>query len=181
MATYGFNGAGYGYVPDTRDITVIARGGNISAGRCYPLALGSANQITADGVTLSTTPGDPGFPYSNAVGAGIGSTDRRNGIFVIALEDGVDGQPFRGRLKGLVRAYVVDSANSAITIGKEFVPGSAGTTQLDASSTSYTGGGNTVRKAIARALEAYSSTPSDGTTILVDFNGEEGIGFGNVA
>lgn len=172
---------GLGYVPANLDGTFIARGGNISAGRTYPLAVSSNSQITADGVTLSTTPGDPGFPYANIVGAGIGSTDRRNGRFVVALENGLDGQTVRCRLKGLVRAFVVETTNSAFDIGKELVPGAAGTKQMDATPASYTNGGNTVRKCIGTALEASSGTPSDGLTILVDFDGIQGQGWGNVA
>lgn len=177
MSEYGVNPPGWGYEPETRDANFIPRNGNVSAGRCYPLALGSANQITADGVTLSTTPGDAGFPYANMV-VGIGSADRRSGKFVIAMAAGNDGVPTKARQKGLVRAYVVDTSNAAITIGKELVAGAAGTSQLSSLSTDYTGG-TTVRKCIGIAMEANAGTTSDGVTILVDFNGDEGHGFGN--
>jgi hypothetical protein len=51
-------------------------------------------------------------------------------------------------------------------------------TGLDAASTGITGG-TTLRKIVGLAMEAYSSTPSDGTTMVVDFDGWSGLGSAN--
>lgn len=179
MTIYGVNPPGYGFAPEQRDGIAICRNGNVSAGRVYVFCMNQSAQITNDSVTLSTTPGEDGFPYANITT--LSSTDRRAGRFCVALEDGVDGRPVKVRVKGIVRVRVVDSANTAITIGKELTSGSgSNANNLDAAQTNFTGS-TTLRKILGYALEAYSSTPSDGTTMLVDFDGWDGVGSGNAS
>jgi len=168
-----------GAVPETWDVTVRVRNNNVSAGRTYCFALLQNSTITADGETLSTDPNAPGFPYASIV---VGSAnDRRTGRYCVALESKNDGELCRVRVRGLVRAFVYNSANANIVVGTELILGNPVTsiaTGLDAASTGITGG-TTLRKIVGLAMEAYSSTPSDGTTMVVDFDGWSGLGSAN--
>lgn len=175
---------GGGVVPADVEAVVYARGGNLSTGYLYPFALQQAAAITADGVTLSTVPGDPGFPYRNVVG-GVGSTaaDFRAGRFCIALQNVNDTEQGRVKIRGLVQAKVADSGNSSINFGKEMVGISRNSAVVNAPVASIldaktaTGTTGTYRKVLAVALEAYSTAPtSEGTTIWVDFDGWNGMG-----
>lgn len=171
------NPAGYGVTTGEHDAVVIARGGNLSVGYCYPFAAYQSALITDDGDTISTVPGNRGFPYAN-VAASTSDGDVRCGRFCVPLEDIYDGQEGRVRVRGIVECYVYDSSNTAVTVGKELIPVQANQA-LNAVTAS---GGNNPRKFLGYALEANSSTPSTPVLMTIDFDGWSGVGGGgNVA
>lgn len=170
------NPEGLGVAPAEQDCYVIARGGNLSKGYCYPFAAIQSSVISADGVTLSPIPGNEGWYFGNASST-INTNDCRAGRFCIPLENILDGQAGKVRVRGLVKAFVRESNNTAFTVGAELsmVGGNAALNAVVAT------GGNTPRKLLAIALEGNSSTPSNATEIMIDFDGWDGIGSsGNV-
>lgn len=173
---------GLGVVPEDVECFAIARGGAVCQGYCYPFALLQSSLITADGVTISTSPGDPGYVFGNIAGAtGVSTNDIRAGKFVIALEDIADTKTGRVKVKGFVNAKVHDSDNTAITIGSALCPAIASAGANVSASSALNAhiantGATTPRKYVGIALEALSSTPSNGTTMRVLFDGWDGIG-----
>ncbi len=167
-------GNGFGIIPDKWECTMKVRGGNVSAGRTYPVCLAQKVKITEDGDAASVTPGDAGYLFGNIGGVVASAADRKHGVFVIANESALDGQFVKCTVRGIVRAFVVNSANTAITAGGETLTPTA-TNSLDAVSTGNTAGA-IIRKSLGLALEDYSSTPSDGTTMSIYFDGWNGIG-----
>lgn len=179
------NPPGTGVMPEDRETWVVARGGNVCQGYCYPFADTQSSVISDDSVTVSTVPGAEGYVYGTIVGGdGALSTDARAGHFCIALENIFDGFKGRVKVKGMVNAKVYNSANAAIAIGNELfaAPKTAGTNVSAASAlnarTANTG--SEPKKYLGTALEAYASgsTPSNGTTMKIMFDGWDGVGGG---
>lgn len=174
------NPPGFGVMPDDKEAYVIARGGNICAGYCYPFADIQSSQITADGVTISTTPGDPGHPYACVVGGnGLSAGDIRAGRMCIAINDIPDLGFGAVKVKGFVRAFVANTANTNVAIGDPLYgvlkTGATPASFLDAKISNT---GNAPKKYVAVALQTLGGTPSGGTTMLVMFDGWDGIGGG---
>lgn len=172
-------GNGFGIIPDDWECSAKVRGGNVSAGRLYQFALAQSAEISGDGDTISATPGDAGYVFGSVVGKTAAAADRKHGIFCIAMETALDGQFAKFKVRGLVRAFVVNSANTNIAIGGETLTPTA-TNSLDAVSTGNTGG-SVSRRRLGLALEAFTSTPSDGTTMTIYFDGWNGVGANTAA
>lgn len=183
MALAQINPPGVGLVSEDVECQVIARGGDVCEGYCYPFALLQSSAITADGVTVSLAPGAEGYVFGNIVGGlGASAADARNARFVIALKSFLDGAQGRVKVIGICKAKVKRVDNAAIDIGTELhvrVAGGALTTasHLDGDAANSS---NAPKFYAAYAMEAVAaaSNPSDGATILVDFNGWNGIGSG---
>lgn len=165
------NPPGWGVAPGEHDCIVTARNGALSKGYCYTFAALQSAQITNDSVTLSTTPGDVGYPYANATGTA--AADARAGRFCVALEDIADGATGRVRVRGIVSCAVKDTTNNPIPIGKELYAIASGFLEARTINT-----GTSPRKYLGLTLEANSSTPSTATQLLVDFDGWNGVGSG---
>lgn len=177
------NPPGTGVAPEDRECLVTARGGNVCQGYCYPFAALQSSVISDDGVTISAVPGTAGYVWGNIAGGnGALSTDARAGRFGIALTDILDGAQGKVKVKGIVQAKVFNSANTAIAIGNElFVSAKSTGTNVSAASALNAltaNSGTEPKKYVGHALEALSSTPSNGTTMTVVFDGWDGIGGG---
>lgn len=183
MTLAQINPPGTGVQGEDIECDVIARGGDVCEGYCYPFAMLQNSTISADGVTVSIAPGDPGYIFGNIVGnTGASAADLRNARFVIALQSFLDTNRGRVKVKGICRAKVKRVDNTDITIGTELhvrqaVAPFATASHLDADAANSS---NAPKFYAAYALENYlaASTPSGGTTMLVDFDGWNGIGSG---
>lgn len=178
------NPPGCGVEPEDFEANVYARGGNVCEGYCYPFCLNQSNQITLDSVTISTSPGAEGYVFGNIFGgAGAAAADTRAGRFCIAMHDILDRKIGRVKVKGYVRAKVHSTDNSAIGIGDQLFCGvqTVGALNVPVASALRKDVGsasNTPRKYVAIAQEVLTSTPSDGATMKVLFDGWDGVGGG---
>lgn len=203
----GMNPPGFGPTPDDKEVLVTTTG-QVCAGYLYSFAFLNSSKITqatsAGGLGYATsvnTPGASNSPYGVIVGGagGIAAGDLRCGRFCVALKD----IPALGsglvKVKGLVKAYATLTTPLAspgitnITVGNEmfvkvsnaFPPASASYGVLDATvantltlATSIT----LPRRYVGIALEAVAcaNASASNSLILVDFDGWDGMGTGNV-
>lgn len=187
-------GIPFGVAPEDLEADLHARGGNVCAGYLYPITILQNATITADtdpitGVAyvLSRVPGYPGSMWAGVKGGtGAASTDGTAGLYAVAMEDVLDEKKGKFKIRGLVRAYVLESANNAITVGKPLTPmiSTAVTPNTTASvlnaAAVATGAGANPRY-VAHTLEANATTPSTHTLMLVNFDGWNGFGAGNAS
>jgi len=183
-------GVPYGVAPEDLEADLHARGGNVCAGYLYPITILQNAAITADtdpitgaAYVLSRVAGYPGSVWSGVKGGtGAASTDLQVGLYAIAMEDVLDEKKGRFKIRGLVRAYVADSGNTAITVGLPLVPVSSTllnpttASALNAKAATSTGA---APRYVGHTLEANASTPSVQTLMLVNFDGWHGFGGAN--
>jgi hypothetical protein len=183
-------GLPYGVAPDDVEVDAHARGGNVCAGYLYPLAIlqnatiaADTDPITGAAYVVSRVAGYPGSVFANVKGGtGAASTDGTAGLYAVAMEDVLDEKKGKFKIRGLVRAYVADSGNTAITRGLPLIPVlssvlSTPSSLLNTAAASVGAGANP--RYVGHVLEANASTPSTPILMLVNFDGWNGFGAAN--
>lgn len=185
----------FGIQPDYKEAIFTARNGYVCEGYCYPLTFwGKADLMSDQTVTTYTMslhggPGGRESIWAN-VGGGADPTLRgrsqKSGYWVVALESQEDTKSFRGLVYGITKAKVNSKLYQTISVGNQLWV-DASTTGINVSSgphlesldLSGSGGSSaTLRRVVAVALEDFSTTPSEGTTMYVNFDGYHGFGSG---
>jgi len=174
-----------GIQPDHQEAEFFARNGNVCEGYIYPMCFLQHAGITSDGLTPTFQPGSEASMWANvSASAGQAANEGRDGRWVLALTSALDTTKFKGVVKGFGRAVVADVQNGTIPRGRKLWPGPAhasGSSVTDAApyhleSSNLTGTAGIAKHAIAQMMDpSYSTTPSDGTTAWVYFDGFDGV------
>lgn len=187
----------FGIQPDYKEAIFTARAGYVCEGYSYPLTWWGKADLMADQTVTTYTmslhggPGGHESIWANVGGAPdptLRGRSQKSGFWVVALESAEDTKSFRGLVYGITKAKVSSKLNTAISVGAGLwmdastsgVNVSAGP-HLEALDLSGSGGSSaTLRRVLAVAMEDYAvgSTPSDGTTMYVNFDGYHGFGSG---
>lgn len=171
---------GVGLDPANVDVTVVNRlGSALVPGDVVVFCTAVTSPISGDGVTVVTQPGEVGSVFAS-VAKYQAFAERPIAISAVVLEGGADQARVRVRVRGIVKAYVYNSANATVGPGEHLTLGF-----LAASKQGYYEAGNTSTTATSAGdsckihgytLESVSGTTSDGTLTKVLIDGLNGFG-----
>ncbi len=174
--------SGYGLIPRDEFVTVVNRSApsgdsnptseTITAGELVLFTLLSNGRITADGLTPQAHPGSANSVLS-CVNHKWAASENAAGLWAVAVENIAPGAQGRVQIRGRVKANVWRSDNTDIAPGNQLVANHSKAGYLDgyglpASATA-------VRRVLGLTLEPMTGTTSNGTQMMILFDGLNGL------